>query len=289
MTFQGMDTAAGQTFGDTLRTRGTRLRELADELRASTGSVIGTMWIGPDADAFDARATPGAFASLQGAADLIAQRADELVAQVDEQDSASDDLGGSAPGGGSSSGSGTSAATFLGADWSDVSWGEFGDNLWSSLGLDGVDVSGGLISATHSFADRFSLAAFGQAAPRFIPLVGDVYTGVMAGIDRWNDDADRDDLNIWERIGRAGLDGGANFGGSLLGGTLLGSAGAAIGSAIGGGGGAAAGAPAAGVGAIPGAIGGASAGGVVGGIIGDVVGSYLGASVADAAIDTFLD
>lgn len=306
---QGMDTAQASDHAALLAERATSLTTLLDTLSAQVDGIVGTQWIGPDAESFASTFRSSVAPRFTAAADGIRTHGTDLEGHVGEQDGASSPDGG---GGGSSAGPGgangggsspagvqpASAAGFLGADWGDISFGEIWDNWKENVGIDGVDSAGGILSTAHSFAKNFGDFALGKGSvPAFIPMIGDAFTGVMAGIDRWNDDAGRSDLSTGERIGRAVLDGGANFAGSMAGSFVGGAIGTGVGSSIGGlfggGGGAAAGAPAAGVGAVPGAaaggVTGAGVGGVIGGIAGDVVGSYLGATTADSVIDSFLD
>ncbi len=138
-----------------------------------------------------------------------------------------------------------------------------------------ADVGGGIFAGQWNFAKRFGEFALGKGGvPGFVPVVGDVSTGILAAAGHWKEDANRCDLNTWERLGRAGLDGTANLlgsmGGSLLGGGLGLAAGGTIGTAVGGG------------------IG-APVGGFAGGLTGDLIGSYLGSTAADSAIDALLD
>lgn len=302
--FQGMNTAEVADFADLLSERAQSLSDLLDELSSRVDGVVGAQWIGPDAATFSERFRSSVHPSFRSSVDGLSARRTELQTHVEEQDGASSGdsgMGGSGavPAGGGGTPTGTGAASaFLGADWGDISFGEVWDNWKENVGIDGVDSAGGILSTAHSFAKNFGDFAMGKGSvPAFIPMIGDAFTGIMAGVDRWNDDAGRSDLSTGERIGRAVIDGGANFigsmAGSFVGGAIGTSMGGSIGGLFGGGGGAAAGAPAAGVGAAPGAaaggVTGAGVGGVVGGIVGDVVGSYIGATTADSIIDSFLD
>lgn len=322
--FQGMNTAEVADLASLLSERAQSLSTLLETLTGRVDGVIGAQWIGPDADDFAVTFRSAVHSPFTAAVDALTARGTDLENHVEEQNGASSDAGGTGGagvGGGTSAGAGaaggagadaaggtaqkgpgtppaTAAAGFLGADWSDISFGEVWDNWKENVGIDGVDGADGILGTAHSFAKNFGDFALGKGSvPAFIPLIGDGFTGVMAGIDRWNDDAGRSDLSTGERIGRAVLDGGANFVGSVAGSFVGGAIGTGIGGAIGGlfggGGGAAAGAPAAGVGAVPGAaaggVTGTGVGGVVGGIVGDVVGSYIGATTADSVIDSFLD
>ncbi|ATG54021.1 hypothetical protein CFK41_03960 [Brachybacterium ginsengisoli] len=303
--FQGMDTEQIADLSALLSNRAGTLSTLLDDLAVTVDSTVGTLWVGPDADTFSTTFRSSVQPRFTSAVDALTGRGTELDGHREEQETTSSaDIGvaGSPQAGPGSpqAGPGTPGASsnFLGADWGDVSFGEFWQNVKENIGIDGVDGAGGIVGITHSFAKNFGDFAFGKGSvPAFIPMIGDAFTGIMAGVDRWNDDAGRTDLSTGERIGRAVLDGGVNFAGSLIGSAIGGAIGTGLGSSIGGlfggGGGAAAGAPAAGVGAVPGAAAGGAAGvgvgGVVGGIVGDVVGSYIGATTADSVIDTFLD
>lgn len=309
--FQGMHTADVADLAGLVSERAQTLSTLLETLGGQVDGIVGTQWIGPDADDFAATFRSSVHSPFTSAVDALRARGTDLEAHVEEQDGASSSdsaaggpTGGGAgqAGGGPQSGPGgvsaSAASGFLGADWGDISFGEVWENWKENVGIDGPDSAGGILSTAHSFAKNFGDFALGKGSvPAFIPMIGDAFTGVMAGLDRWNDDAGRSDLSTGERIGRAVLDGGANFagslGGSFVGGALGTALGGSIGGLFGGGGGAAAGAPAAGVGAVPGAaaggITGAGVGGVIGGIAGDVVGSYFGATAADSVIDSFLD
>lgn len=302
--FQGMDTAQVGDFAGLVTDRAVTLSNLLEGLSRTVDGTIGTQWIGPDADAFSESFDSSTRQLLTTAVDDLRGLGGELERHREEQETTSADTGSSAgPQSGPTApqngpGAPDSSNGFLGADWSDVSFGEFWQNFKENIGIDGVDSAGGILGTSHSFVKNFGNFMFGKGTvPAFIPVIGDAFTGVMAGIDRWNDDAGRTDLSTGERIGRAFLDGGVNFAGSMLGSAIGGSIGTSLGSSIGGlfggGGGAAAGAPVGGVGAVPGAaaggVTGAGVGGVVGGIVGDVVGSYIGATTADSIIDTFLD
>ena len=287
--FMGMDTSQVDDFGNLLTQRRETVDQRFQDLKGTVDSIVGSQWIGPDADSFQSQYQSEVITKVTAAVDRMQQLFDEIRQHIEEQDTTStaDDAGGllddvlDALGGFFSA-----AGDFLSEVW---------NNFLDRLGISGVDAAGGIISTVHSFAKRFGEFAFGKGSvPKIIPVVGDIFTGVMAGVDRWNSEPDRP---FWERLGRAALDGGANFAGSLLGSYLGGSAGAAAGGAlgglIGGGGGAVAGAPAGGVGAVPGAAagggGGAAVGAVVGGIVGDVVGSYIFSTAADSVIDAILD
>lgn len=305
--FQGMDTAQAGDFAGLLADRASTLSSLLEGLTRTVDGTVGTQWVGSDAEAFSDTFSTSTRTLFTTAVDGLQGLGDELTQHRDEQETTSSDsgvsTGGAIPQGGPATpqngpGAPGAASGFLGADWGDVSFGEFWQNLKENIGIDGVDAAGGILGTSHSFAKNFGNFMMGKGSvPAFIPVIGDAFTGVMAGIDRWNDDAGRTDLSTGERIGRAVVDGGANFVGSMAGSAIGGAIGTSIGTSIGGlfggGGGAAAGAPAAGVGAVPGAaaggVTGAGVGGVIGGIAGDVVGSYIGATTADSIIDTFLD
>ncbi|WP_198683993.1 WXG100 family type VII secretion target [Brachybacterium sp. YJGR34] len=298
--FLGMTTADVADHAARLTREAEVLDSLLQSLDQGVDGVVGTHWRGTDAERFAEDFRGATRPRVAAAIAALRGHAAELERHVEEQETASapEADGGSAFPAGPITGSAPLTTSFLGADWGDASFGEFWDNWTENVGIDGADSAGGIISGVHSFAKNFGDFAFGKGSvPGFIPVIGDVFTGVMAGVDRWNDDAGDPGLSTGERIGRAVLDGGANLigslGGSLVGGAIGTSIGGSIGGLFGGGGGAAAGAPAAGVGAVPGAVvgggGGAAVGGVIGGIAGDVVGSYFGATTADAVIDTFLD
>lgn len=291
-TFLGMDVDAARAHAQKLDASATSMTSALDTLESMIGSVLGTAWRGPDAQWFQELWSSQVLGPGRDTADQLRALHTALLSQADAQDRASS----TDPGNGASLGPGPTAGpptdplpsgpitaqasnNFLGIDFGDVSWGEFGSNLLERVGFSPEDWTSGIVSGTHSFAKRFGEHAIGKV-PGFIPVIGDVFTGLLAGVDRWNQDASREDLSIPERLGRAGLDGLANGLGSFVGGSI----GSGLLGLLGVGGGAVAGAETG-----PGAVVTGGAGGVVGLIAGDLVGGYVGATVADAAVDTFLD
>ncbi|MFE5776921.1 WXG100 family type VII secretion target [Brachybacterium sp. NPDC056505] len=290
--FFGMDVDSARAHAQKLDASAQSVLSTMDALDELINSIVGSAWSGPDADDFRETWASRVLGSGHAAGERLRQLRGNLLDQADDQERAS---GAEASDGGlepfgptttppiapPSAGpiSAAANASFLGIDFGDISWGEFGSNLLERIGISPEDWTGGIVSGTHSFAKRFGEHAIGKV-PGFVPVIGDVFTGLLAGVDRWNQDEGRDDLSIPERLGRAGVDGIANGFGSFVGGAL----GSGLLGLLGVGGGAVAGAETG-----PGAVVTGGAGGVVGLIAGDLIGGYVGATVADAAVDTFLD
>lgn len=304
MTFLGMDVEQARDFGIVLEDSRRALESRAETARAAVDSTAGgDGWRGPDADRFmqQWQSVSSRWTELL---DRFSALATSIANEADAQDETSEAGGehgttsgpwtgtpGPVAAGGGPSGGSLPATPFLPTDFFGEAGdflGEYWENLKENVGIDGIDTSGGIISATHTFAAAMSKEFLKEAVPKAIPLIGDIFTGVMGGIDRWNDDEGAG-YNGLERFGRAVFDGGLNFAGSFGGGLLGSAAGVGIAGLVGGGAGAAAGAPAAGVGAVPGAVAGGSAGAVVGSVVGDVVGGYFGATLTDSLADTILD
>lgn len=273
--FMGMDTAEVDDFGGLLTERADSLRERFDSLSSLVDSIVGAQWVGSDADAFGQSFRGDVMSKVSSTLDGLDTRAKELTEHVQEQDTASTATGGVAEAiGDFFEGVGdffAGVGDFFGEVW---------DNFVETIKPEPVDGAGGIISTVHSWAKRFGDVAWGKGAvPRFIPLIGDAFTGLMAGAERWNSEPDRP---FWERLGRAALDGGANFAGSMAGSVIGGAIGAGAVTLVGAGIGAV-------TGSVPGALAGGGAGVIAGGVIGDVVGSYFGAAAGDAVIDAILD
>jgi hypothetical protein len=282
MALTGMDTVRGSDLAAALATAGDDLEALRDRTEELVRTVIATGWTGTDAEAFAARWQGDVLPLVDRGIAAARSRREHVAAQVAEQDTASSVAGGTA-------GRFDQHLELLGADWTDISWAEFRENLAENIGVDGLDTATGLVDGTHSVVGQLLRTSGAKVVPGFFPVVGDVFTGVVAGVDRWHDDAGRTDLPRGERLGRAIVDGSANLGGSLLLGTALSWSLGMLGLALGGGSGGAAGAAAGGAPAVPGAVGGGTIGAAVGGVTGDVGGSYIGATLADSLIDTALD
>lgn len=270
--FQGMDTAQVSDFGELLQDRAGTLDEQFDSLRSLVDSIVGSQWVGPDAEDFRTRFTEQVLPRATERSDRLRDLRNELDTHREEQDQASDvDDGFSLDdffGGVGDFFEG--AGNFLGEVWDN-----FTDNL---LPPSWDDIVGGGLTAGGSIWKELAKAA-GKSVPKAIPLVGDVFTGVMAGIERWNQD---DGRPFWERLGRAGADGLANAAGSFLGGLAGGAIGGGAMLLLGAGIGAV-------TGSVPGALAGGGVGVIAGGIVGEVVGGYVGAAAGDAIIDAILD
>ena len=134
----------------------------SESLSTQVGAVVGTDWIGPDAEGFATAFDSSVRGRLTTAAESLRTRGGDLDAHVEEQEDASDPAGsqgGSEPaaptGGPAPMEAGmSSAASFLGADWGDVSFGEFWQNLKENIGIGGVvggitgDLVGSYVGAT---------------------------------------------------------------------------------------------------------------------------------------------
>lgn len=274
--FWGMDVAQAEDFSGRITTGREHLDDQFSTLRSTVDNIVGSSWIGPDADGFGGRFHGEVTATMTACTDLMARLADEILQHVDAQNTASDVNGAGGPG--------STAGEDKGF------WEKFGEKILSNLNpFTPMNAISNMLGITHGLPGWLL-----DSAPRFIPILGDVYSGLLAGVDRF---ANESHLPLGERLGRAALDGVLTGGGSFLGGTALSALGAAGGVLIGGGSlgaaGAAGGAAVGGVGAIPGAIGGAGggaiAGGVIGGIAGDIVGSHVGAAAGNALAHAILD
>lgn len=299
--FQGMDTAQVEDYSGLLTERSGTIEDRFSTLEGMVRAIVGSQWVGPDADAFGDRYGNEVMTTVRTALDQLQRRIDELRGHVEEQDSASDGSeGGFLEGVFSALGD---AIDTVGSFLEDA-WNHFTDDIMptvhdvisTGLGTIGDAIKGGIDDALKHAPDLGKNAGkrlLGSA----IPYVGDAYTGIVAGVERWQQDGENHpDMGFGERLGRAALDGGANFAGSLGGGLLGTAAGTAaggfLGGLIGGGGGAVATSPTgpgAAVGGAAGGGGGAAVGGAIGGYAGDVIGSYFGGRLADAGIDAILD
>lgn len=282
--FYGMDTAQVEDFAQRVGDRSGSLDDLASSLQSLIDAIVGSQWIGPDADAFGGRFRSEALPRFQAAIDQLRRRQDALGGDVEEQESASSAEDGGILGdifGGLGEVLGGLGDLFGGAiDFLGEVWHGFVDNLIPNLG----NVGGMGVTAAGDIAGQI-LKSGGRALSSAVPFVGDAFTGVLAGVERWNQDGD---LPFGERLGRSLLDGGVNALGSFVGGTAGSALGVAVGGLFGGGGGAAAGAPT-GPGAILTGLGGGTIGGGIGFLVGDAVGSYVGGAAGDAVIDAILD
>ncbi|WP_263310909.1 hypothetical protein [Brachybacterium atlanticum] len=155
--FQGMNTAEVTDLAGRFTERAESLSTLLESLSTRVGAVVGTDWIGPDAKGFATAFDSSVRGQLTTAAESLRTRGGDLDAHVEEQEDGSalaGSQGGSEPaaptGGPAPMEAGTSsAASFLGADWGDVSFGEFWQNLKENIGIDGVvgGITGDLVGS----------------------------------------------------------------------------------------------------------------------------------------------
>lgn len=298
---QGMDTAQVEDFSGLLGDRSSTVEDRFNTLEGLVRSIIGSQWVGSDADEFGQRYGSEVMSRVQEALEQLRRRIEELSEHIDEQDSASDlDDGGFFEGVFDALGDAIdTVGNFLGEVWDN-----FTEDILPTW-VDGASIALGVVSdKVKEGIDKGLKAApdLGKNAGKrllgsAIPFVGDAFTGVMAGVDRWQQDgANHPDMGFGERLGRAAFDGGANAVGSLAGGTLGsmigGPIGGAIGGLFGGGGGAVATSPTGPGAAVGGGVGAAGGGGVgvaIGAYAGDVIGSYFGGRAGDALADSILD
>ncbi|MGP5259374.1 hypothetical protein ACTXMW_07805 [Brachybacterium paraconglomeratum] len=160
--FQGMNTAEVTDLAGRFTDRAESLSTLPESLSTRVGAVVGTDWIGPDAEGFATAFDSSVRGQLTTAAESLRTRGGDLDAHVEEQEDASAPAGShggsepaAPPGGPAPMEAGmSSAASFLGADWGDVSFGEFWQNLKENIGIDGVvggitgDLVGSYVGAT---------------------------------------------------------------------------------------------------------------------------------------------
>lgn len=280
--FWGMDTAAVDDFGTQLGRARTSVEQQFSDLQAVVNGVVGTHWIGPDAEDFSTQYSQQVTTRVDDALGLMQSFVDELVEHIEQQDQASEvgaefGIPTAGPGG---SGGGEDRPGF---------WQRWGEGILDNLKPSWMGGSTTLLSAVHGLPTYML-----ENVPRFVPVLGDVYTGLLAGAERFGEESDRP---FWERLGRAATDGVLTGAGSFIGGTIGTVGGAFLGVLAGGGSvglaGTAAGAAVGGVGAIPGAIAGAGTGaivgGVAGGIVGDIAGGYVGSAVGAGLADAILD
>lgn len=299
--FQGMDTAQVGDFSGVLGTHSSTIEDRFSTLEGLVRSIIGSQWVGSDADDFGQRFSSEVMSKVQEALEQLRRRIDELGGHIDEQDSASDPSdGGFFDGIFDALGD---ALDTVGNFVKDA-WNDFTQDILPTW-ADAVSNAAGVVAdkIKHGIDDALKAAPdLGKSAGKrllssALPVVGDVATGVMAGIDRWQQDSsNHPDMGFGEHLGRAVFDGGANAAGSFVGGTLgsaIGApAGAALGGLFGGGGDAVATSPTgpgAAVGGGVGAVGGGGLGGTIGAYAGDVIGSYFGGRAGDAIADSILD
>lgn len=299
--FQGMDTAQVEDYSGLLGDRSGTIEDRFSTLEGMVRAIVGAQWVGPDADVFGERYGSEVMTTVRTALEQLQRRVDELRGHIEEQDSASDAAdGGFLEGVFSALGEAIgTVGSFLGDAWKHLTEDilpTVHDVISTGLGNIGTAIKNGIDDALKHAPDLGKQAGkrlLGSA----IPYVGDAYTGIVAGVERWQQDGENHpDMGFGARLGRAALDGGANFAGSLGGGLLGTAAGGALGGAlgglIGGGGGAVATSPTgpgAAVGGAAGGGGGAAVGTAIGGYAGDVIGSYFGGRLADAGIDALLD
>lgn len=315
--FLGMDTDQALSLVEAAASAAETLADMADACEAEVARIVEDAWRGPDADAFRDAWASAASPSWRTAIDGLRERVALMRDEIAEQDDTSAADPGAAAGAGPAVGEPGAvpraffadilgrlnlegepadqgipphldAQNFLGLDFEGWNLGRVRDEFLKDIGIDPIDASGAMVGAPHSFAEQVAKQAGGKV-PFFIPVVGDVYAGAVAGVQRWNEDSDRTDLTTGDRVGRAVLDGAANGFGSLLGGMVLGPAGSAIGGVIGGAAGGTGGSSGGPAGAGAGGIGGAGLGVIIGGVVGDGFGSYAGGTGADAFVDSILD
>lgn len=285
--FWGMDTAQVEDFGTTLGRNRTTVEQTFTDLRAVVDAVVGTQWVGADAQQFGERYRQQVVPEVDSTLERMQDLAAELTRHIEEQDDAS---------GAENAGPGGANSDFPGADGTGSAtadrpgfWQRWGTGILENLKPSWLGGTTTLVSAVHSLPGYML-----ENSPRFFPLIGDAFTGVMAGVERFEAESDRP---FWERLGRAATDGALTGAGSFVGSTLGAAGGAFVGVLAGGGtvgaAGTAAGAAVGGVGAIPGAIAGAGTGaivgGVTGGVVGDLVGGYVGTAVGAGLADAILD
>lgn len=271
--FQGMDTVQVDEFGTQLDRGMDTLSDTADTLRALIASTVGTGWIGPDAeefqDEFEQRCTPVVVSAL----DRMRGFLDEISGHVEEQDIASE---ASAVGGIDPTALTNSLSGFFGnvftwvGDATGDSWsfGEWGAKILENLNP--FSGPGGAItirSAMHALGELG-----GETFPKWFPVLGDIYTGGFAALERWHQDSGRTDLDIGQKIGRALFDGAMTGGGSFLGRVSMMGVGAAVGAALG-------------VETGPGAFLTGAAGAVVLGFVGSLGGAAVLGGLADSILD----
>lgn len=228
--FQGMDTAQVDDFGAQLDRGMVTLSDTADTLRALIASTIGTGWIGSDAegfqDGFEQRCAP----VVVSAVDRMRGFLDEISGHVEEQDIASE---ASAVGGIDPAALTNSLSGFFGwvGDATGDSW-SFGE--WGAKILENLNPLSGPAGAITIRSAMHGLGELGGATfPKWFPVLGDIYTGGFAALERWHQDSGRTDLDLGQKIGRALFDGAMTGGGSFLGRVSMMGLGAAVGAAIG--------------------------------------------------------
>lgn len=300
--FQGMDTAQVDDFSGVLGDRSGTVEERFSTLESLVRAIVGSQWVGPDADEFGQRYGSEVMSRVQEAVEQLRRRMDELREHVEQQESASSTSDGGGFFGGVLDALGDVLSTvgdFLGEVWDDFTGDilpTIADGISIGLGVIGDTVKKGIDDALKAAPDM-GKSAGKRLISSAIPFVGDAATGVMAGIDRWQEDSkNHPDMGFGEHLLRAGFDGAMNGVGSFAGGTLGsmvgGPIGGAIGGLFGGGGGAVATSPTGPGAAVGGGVGAAGGGGIgvaVGAYAGDVVGSYFGGRAGDAVADAILD
>ena len=288
--FWGMDTAQGDDFGTLLGRARTTTEQRFGDLQSVVSGIVGTQWVGPDADAFSERYAQEVTAGVDAAVARMQTLLTELTQHIQEQETAS--------GAGDASGDIVLTSTVLPTQTPPPApeteerpgfWQRWVEGFLDNLTPSWMGGATTLTSVVHNLPGYLL-----ENVPRFVPILGDVYTGLLAGAERFGEESH---LPLGERLQRAALDGVLTGGGSFIGGTagtLIG----AFGGVLAGGGsvglaGAAAGAAVGGVGAIPGALAGAGTGaivgGVLGGIAGDLIGGYVGSAAGAGLADAILD
>lgn len=272
MDFYGMDTEQGESFAQVLSARRGTLEERAAQLDGVIQGVD-SFWRGTDAETFRSDWGQLNGSQIAAALDQLMELARELAEHAQEQDITSAD--------GAMGAIGERLRDIFSFDggWENP-LAAFGDwKNWATSAM-GALTSGGdemLSQAWRIFAHGGEDAivpwlrtAYGlKAAGKVLGPVGNALTGVLAGVDRWNEDAGDPSLSDGERAVRAGVDGGANIAGAAAGAWAGAKGGALAGAAIGS--------------IFPGP--GTAIGGVVGGIVGAVGAGIIGGGVADSIVD----
>lgn len=305
--FWGMETDQVENFGSLATQRRGSIEDRFQDLHATVQGIIGSSWVGQDADSFRDRFESEVVPASTRAAETLQSLVEDLRRQIGQQDDASSTDGGGSgggSGGGGANGGPASGPISGGPAVSPVmasmfnppgSIGEFGSKFWDKF-VDNLFHPGGDDAATTMISITHDLPTWlMKNVPKAIPVLGDAYTGLLSGVQRFAAESDRP---MGERLGRAAIDGVLTGAGSFVGSTLGTIGGAGLGVLAGGGSlgaaGAAIGAVAGeGIGAIPGAAGGlgtgAVVGGVAGGVIGDIAGGYVGGAAGNALASSFLD
>lgn len=274
MTFYGMDTAQGEDFAQLLAERRGTLEERAGQLDGVIQGIDG-FWRGADAEAFRGDWNRVRGQQIAQALERLMELARELAEHAEEQDQASadgligqmlDQLGDIFPLDGEWE---NPLAAF--GDWRNWMTGAMGavgnaaDEMLKFGNLAKVFARGGEDAIVPWLKSAYGL----KSAGKVLGPVGNVLTGVFAGVERWNQDAGDPSISDGERVVRTGVDAGANVAGAAAGAWAGGKGGALAGAAIGS--------------IFPGP--GTAIGGVVGGVVGAIGGGIIGGGVADSIVD----